>query len=155
MDTICDGLQEQDRMKISSERRRFIEVDQAIEVVRPEVFFPNAVIRKKRWMTWRFLKLKQDPGWGSSPKTAPGLSTVSPAGRTPSHGDGSMYSQKTMGPLTVAPRRVCLGWKGVRTGVRPASLPACRRGARRSQADKQNRGTIPMPTFMCRKAVGL
>ena len=35
-----------------------------------------------------------DLGWGSSSKTAPGsLSTVSPAGRTPPHGDGSMYSQ--------------------------------------------------------------
>ena len=33
-------------------------------------------------------------GWGSSSKTAPGsLSTGSPAGRTPPHGDGSMYSQ--------------------------------------------------------------
>ena len=32
--------------------------------------------------------------WGSSSKTAPGsLSTGSPAGRTPPHGDGSMYSQ--------------------------------------------------------------
>ena len=31
---------------------------------------------------------------GSSSKTAPGsLSTGSPAGRTPPHGDGSMYSQ--------------------------------------------------------------
>ena len=35
-----------------------------------------------------------DLGWGSSSKTAPGsLSTGSPAGRTPPHGDGSMYSQ--------------------------------------------------------------
>ena len=35
-----------------------------------------------------------DPGWGSSSKTAPGsLSTGSPAGRAPPHGDGSMYSQ--------------------------------------------------------------
>ena len=35
-----------------------------------------------------------DLGWGSSSKTAPGsLSTRSPAGRTPPHGDGSMYSQ--------------------------------------------------------------
>ena len=34
-----------------------------------------------------------DLGWGSS-KTTPGsLSTGSPAGRTPPHGDGSMYSQ--------------------------------------------------------------
>ena len=34
------------------------------------------------------------PGWGSSSKTTPGsLSTGSPAGRTPPHGDGSMYSQ--------------------------------------------------------------
>ena len=33
-------------------------------------------------------------GWGSSSKTAPGsLSTWSPTGRTPPHGDGSMYSQ--------------------------------------------------------------
>ena len=33
-------------------------------------------------------------GWGSSSKTAPrSLSTGSPAGRTPPHGDGSMYSQ--------------------------------------------------------------
>ena len=32
-----------------------------------------------------------DPGWGSSSKTAPGsLSTGSPAGRTPPHGDGSI-----------------------------------------------------------------
>ena len=37
---------------------------------------------------------KLDLGWGSSSKTAPGsLSTGSPAGRTPPHGDGSMYSQ--------------------------------------------------------------
>ena len=35
-----------------------------------------------------------DLGWGSSSKTAPGsLSTGSPAGRTPPHGDGSMYSE--------------------------------------------------------------
>ena len=35
-----------------------------------------------------------DLGCGSSSKTAPGsLSTGSPAGRTPPHGDGSMYSQ--------------------------------------------------------------
>ena len=35
-----------------------------------------------------------DLGWGSSSKTAPGsLSTGSPAGRTPPHGDGTMYSQ--------------------------------------------------------------
>ena len=35
-----------------------------------------------------------DLGWGSSSKTAPGsLSTGSPAGRTPPHGDGSMYCQ--------------------------------------------------------------
>ena len=35
-----------------------------------------------------------DLGWGSSSKTAlQSLSTGSPAGRTPPHGDGSMYSQ--------------------------------------------------------------
>ena len=35
-----------------------------------------------------------DLGWGSSSKTAPGsLSTGSPAGRTPPHGDGSENSQ--------------------------------------------------------------
>ena len=35
-----------------------------------------------------------DLGWGSSSKTPPGsLPTGSPAGRTPPHGDGSMYSQ--------------------------------------------------------------
>ena len=35
-----------------------------------------------------------DLGWRSSSKTAPGsLSTGSPAGRTPPHGDGSMYRQ--------------------------------------------------------------
>ena len=35
-----------------------------------------------------------DLGWGSSSKTALGsLSTGSPAGRTPPHGDGSMHSQ--------------------------------------------------------------
>ena len=35
-----------------------------------------------------------DLGWGSFSKTAPGsLSTGSPAGRAPPHGDGSMYSQ--------------------------------------------------------------
>ena len=35
-----------------------------------------------------------DLGWGSSSKTAPeSLSTGSRAGRTPPHGDGSMYSQ--------------------------------------------------------------
>ena len=39
-------------------------------------------------------RLASDLGWGSSSKTAPGsLSTGSPAGRTPPHGDGSMYSQ--------------------------------------------------------------
>ena len=44
VDTICDGLQEQDRMNISSEWRRFIEVDQGGQA---RVFFPNVVIRKK------------------------------------------------------------------------------------------------------------
>ena len=35
-----------------------------------------------------------DLGWGSHSKTAPGsLSTGSPAGRTPPHGDGSMYGE--------------------------------------------------------------
>ena len=35
-----------------------------------------------------------DLGWRSSSKTAPGsLSTGSPAGRPPPHGNGSMYSQ--------------------------------------------------------------
>ena len=47
-----------------------------------------------------------DLGWGSSSKTAPGsLSTGSPAGRTPPHGDGSMYSQANVraGKCAAAP----------------------------------------------------
>ena len=41
---------------------------------------------------WRAISVRS--GVGSSSKTAPGsLSTGSPAGRTSSHGDGSMYSQ--------------------------------------------------------------
>ena len=89
-----------------------------------------------------------DLGWGSSSKTAPGsLSTGSPAGRTPPHGDGSMYSQANVREESVLrpPTRalpsvivdtekvlreadgpeesdfheeVCLGWKGDRPGVR-------------------------------------
>ena len=44
--------------------------------------------------TLKALAGDQHPGLGSSSKTAPGsLSTGSPAGRTPPHGDGSMYSQ--------------------------------------------------------------
>ena len=79
-----------------------------------------------------------DLGWGSSSKAAPGsLSTGSPAGRTPPHGDGSMNSQanvrggKVLRPPiralagsgwargNVTPlKRVCFGWKGVRPWVR-------------------------------------
>ena len=90
-----------------------------------------------------------DLGWGSSSKTAPGsLSTGSPAGRTPPHRDGSMYSHanvragkcaaapypsvavrdrglrrccgKRMGPQKRAVPRPAMrgGWKGVRPGVR-------------------------------------
>ena len=47
-----------------------------------------------------------DLGWGSSTKTAPGsLSTGSPAGRTPAHGDGSMNSQANVraGKCAAAP----------------------------------------------------
>ena len=47
-----------------------------------------------------------DLGWGSSSKTAPGsLSTGSPAGRSPPHGDGSMYSQANVraGKCAAAP----------------------------------------------------
>ena len=56
-----------------------------------------------------------DLGWGSSSKTVPGsLSTGSLAGRTPSHGDGSMYSQANVTDH--------IGWKGVRP-VRLESRP--------------------------------
>ena len=51
-------------------------------------------------------RLPSDLGWGSSSKTAPGsLSTGSPAGRTPPHGDGSMYSQANVraGKCAAAP----------------------------------------------------
>ena len=81
---------------------------------------------------------------GSSSKTAPGsLSTGSPAGRTPPHGDGSMYSQANVRegsvlrhPIRALPsvivdtekvlrdadgpeesdfhEEVCFGWKGDR-----------------------------------------
>ena len=51
-----------------------------------------------------------DLGWGSSSKTAPGsLSTGSPAGRTPPHGDGSIYTQanvragKVLRPIRALP----------------------------------------------------
>ena len=54
-----------------------------------------------------------DLGWGSSSKTAPGsLSTGSPAGRTPPHGDGSMYSQANVrveSVLRPSPER-CRPW---------------------------------------------
>ena len=51
-------------------------------------------------------RLASDLGWGSSSKTAPGsLSTGSPAGRTPPHGDGSMYSQAKGGKCAAAPAR--------------------------------------------------
>ena len=85
--------------------------------------------------------------WGSSLKTAPGsLSTGSPAGRTPPHGDGSMYSQTNVRagkvlqpPIRALPSVIVdtekvlreagepvgraaltahFGWKGVRSGVR-------------------------------------
>ena len=87
-----------------------------------------------------------DLGWGSSSKTAPGsLSTGSPAGRTPPHGDGSMYSQanvragKVLRPIRALPSVIVdtekvlreadgavgraalpahFGWKGDRPGVR-------------------------------------
>ena len=70
--------------------------------------------------------------WGSSSKTAPGsLSTGSPAGRTPPHGDVSMYSQANVrvGKCAAAPYpsvavreagrgKTARGWKGDRSGVR-------------------------------------
>ena len=85
--------------------------------------------------------------WGSCSKTAPGsLSTGSPAGRTPPHGDGSMYSQANVreesvlrpptralpsvivvtekvmreadGPVGRAALIAHFGWKGDRPGVR-------------------------------------
>ena len=88
-----------------------------------------------------------DLGWGSSSKTAPGsLSTGSPAGRTPPHRDGSMYSQANVragkvlrppiralpsvivvfekvmreadGPVGRAALTAHFGWKGDRSGVR-------------------------------------
>ena len=73
-----------------------------------------------------------DLGWGSSSKTALGsLSTGSPAGPTPLHGDGSMYSQayvRINGPSVavrdrghwkgVCGKRVLDGWKGGRPWVR-------------------------------------
>ena len=65
-----------------------------------------------------------DLGWGSSSKTAPGLlSTGSPAGRTPPHGDGSMYSQAKCSAGSGMVRedgrgKTAHGWKGVRSGVR-------------------------------------
>ena len=83
-----------------------------------------------------------DLGWGSSSKTALGLlSTGSPAGRTPPHGDSSMYSQANVrvGKCAAAPypsvavrdrgHWKCVagsgwvrgetgrGWKGVVSGV--------------------------------------
>ena len=87
-----------------------------------------------------------DLGWGSS-ETAPGsLSTGSPAGRTPPHGGGSMYSQANVRagkylrpPLRALPSvvvdtekvlreadgsvklvvvKTAHGWKGFRPGVR-------------------------------------
>ena len=46
---------------------------------------------------------RPDLGWGSSSKTGPGsLSTGSPAGRTPPHGDGSMCSQANVRAEKVA-----------------------------------------------------
>ena len=62
-----------------------------------------------------------DQGWGSSSKTAPrSLSIGSPAGRTPPHGDGSMYSQAyvRVGKCAAAPSSSVAvrdrgHWKGV------------------------------------------
>ena len=88
-----------------------------------------------------------DLGWGSSSKTAPGSSrTGSPAGRTPPHGDGSMYSQANVrvesvlrpptralpsvivdtkkvlreadGSVKLVVGETAHGWKGARTRVR-------------------------------------
>ena len=88
-----------------------------------------------------------DLGWGSSSKTTPGsLSTGSPAGRTPPHIDGSMYSQANVrvesvlrpptralpsvivdtekvlreadGSVKLVDGKTAHGWKGVRSGVR-------------------------------------
>ena len=88
-----------------------------------------------------------DEGWGSSSKTTPGsLSTGSPAGRAPPHGDGSMYSKanvragkvlrhllralpsvivdtemvlrEAVGSVEPVFGKTARGWKGVRPGVR-------------------------------------
>ena len=105
-----------------------------------------------------------DQGWGSSSKTAPrSLSTRSPAGRTPPHGDGSMYSQANVrvgkcaaaaypsvavrdrghwrgvagsGWVRGAGRgKTARGWKGVRPWVRLENWTVMSRwGARRTQA---------------------
>ena len=102
-----------------------------------------------------------DLGWGSSSKTAPlSLSTGSPAGRTPPHGHGSMYSQANvrpgkscgsqsercrpwhwkgvvgsgMGQFFLTSRRVCFGWKGDRSWVR---LVTVQQPARRPQDHKR------------------
>ena len=68
MDTIFEGLQEQSRLKLTSELRRFIEVDheavkigdpensEAIRVVRPKFnkeIFPNAAVRKGVYSRWK------------------------------------------------------------------------------------------------------
>ena len=57
--------------------------------------------------TLKALAADQRPGWGSSSKTALGSLTGSPAGRTPPHGDGSMYSQANVraGKCAAAPTR--------------------------------------------------
>ena len=102
-------------------------------------------------------------GWWSSSKTAPGsLSTGSPAGRTPPHGDGSMYSQanvragkvlrpliralpsrswslkrwcgKRMGPLEEQRWLLTSGGKVIAPGCASKVGRVSRWGARRSQA---------------------
>ena len=111
-----------------------------------------------------------DLGWGSPSKTAPGsLSTGSPAGRTPPHGDGSMYSQANVRagtvlrpPIRALPsvigdtekvlreadgpvekwlhRESASGGKVIAPGCTSKAGRVSRWGARRSQAEARTKG---------------
>ena len=73
-----------------------------------------------------------DLGWGSSSKTAPGsLSNGSPAGRTPPHGDGSMYSQANVRegkvlrpPIRALPSVIVVTEKMMREADGPVEMSA-------------------------------
>ena len=114
-----------------------------------------------------------DLGWGSSSKTAPGsLSTGSPAGRTPPHEDGSIYSEANVregevlrpptralpsgivdtekvlreadGPMKRAVPRPAMrdGWKGDRSWVRLETEQKLARSPKITSACKEMCGTI-------------